>query len=49
MSAVTIVFLPLSAKLVFPIWGLIGLVVYFAYSRRRSNMRPQPGVEVTRA
>ena len=42
-------FLPLSAKLVFPIWGLIGLVVYFAYSRRRSNMRPQPGVEVTRA
>jgi APA family basic amino acid/polyamine antiporter len=46
-------FLPLSAKLVFPIWGAVGLVVYFAYSRRRSNMRPQvvasPQGEVTRA
>jgi APA family basic amino acid/polyamine antiporter len=34
-------FLPLSAKLVFPVWGAIGLVIYFAYGRRRSNMRPQ--------
>lgn len=35
-------FLPISAQLVFPIWGVIGLVVYFGYSRRRSNMRAQP-------
>jgi APA family basic amino acid/polyamine antiporter len=33
-------FLPTSAQLVFPIWGAIGLAVYFGYSRRRSNMRP---------
>ena len=28
--------LPLTAKLVLPIWGLIGLVIYFGYSRSRS-------------
>ena len=28
--------LPLTAKLVLPIWGVIGLVIYFGYSRRRS-------------
>lgn len=32
-------YLPTSAQLVFPIWGAIGLVIYFAYSRRRSHMR----------
>ena len=33
-------FLPLSAKLVFPIWGAIGLVAYYLYGRRHSQMRP---------
>jgi basic amino acid/polyamine antiporter, APA family len=33
-------FLPTSAQLVFPIWGAVGLAVYFGYSRRRSHMRP---------
>ncbi|WP_343528860.1 amino acid permease [Sphingomonas sp.] len=28
--------LPLTAKLVLPIWGAIGLVIYFLYSRKRS-------------
>ncbi|MGR6329777.1 amino acid permease [Sphingomonas sp. XXL09] len=28
--------LPLTAKLVLPIWGAIGLVIYFTYSRSRS-------------
>ncbi|AXJ95833.1 MULTISPECIES: amino acid permease [unclassified Sphingomonas] len=28
--------LPLTAKLVLPIWGAIGLVIYFGYSRSRS-------------
>ena len=28
--------LPLTAKLVLPIWGMIGLVIYFGYSRSRS-------------
>jgi len=30
--------LPLTAKLVLPIWGLIGLVIYFGYSRSRSHV-----------
>ncbi|MDR3526258.1 MAG: amino acid permease [Rhizomicrobium sp.] len=30
--------LPLTAILVLPIWGAIGLVVYFAYSRSRSHV-----------
>lgn len=33
-------FLPLSAKLVFPIWGGIGLVCYFLYGYRRSHLAP---------
>jgi APA family basic amino acid/polyamine antiporter len=33
-------FLPTSAQLVFPIWGAVGLAVYFGYSRARSHMRP---------
>jgi APA family basic amino acid/polyamine antiporter len=28
--------LPLTAKLVLPGWGLVGLVIYFLYSRRHS-------------
>jgi APA family basic amino acid/polyamine antiporter len=31
-------YLPLVAILVLPGWGLIGLVVYFAYSRGRSHV-----------
>ena len=30
--------LPLTAILVLPIWGVIGLVVYFGYSRSRSHL-----------
>jgi APA family basic amino acid/polyamine antiporter len=30
--------LPLIAILVLPVWGAIGLVVYFGYSRSRSQM-----------
>lgn len=30
--------LPLTAKLVLPGWGIIGLVIYFAYSRSRSHV-----------
>ena len=30
--------LPLTAKLVLPIWGAVGLVIYFAYSRSRSHV-----------
>jgi APA family basic amino acid/polyamine antiporter len=30
--------LPLTAILVLPIWGLIGLVIYFGYSRSRSHV-----------
>ncbi|RHW19024.1 amino acid permease [Sphingomonas gilva] len=30
--------LPLDAMLVLPIWGAIGLVIYFAYSRRKSHL-----------
>jgi len=30
--------LPLKAMLVLPIWGALGLVVYFAYSRRHSHV-----------
>ena len=32
--------LPLTAILVLPGWGLVGLVIYFAYSRSRSHARP---------
>src|SRR3546814_20553524 len=32
--------LPLEAKLVLPVWGGIGLVVYFLYGSRRSNIAP---------
>jgi len=35
-------FLPTSAQWVFPIWGAVGLSIYFAYGRRRSHMRPLP-------
>jgi APA family basic amino acid/polyamine antiporter len=31
-------YLPLVAILVLPGWGLVGLIVYFAYSRRRSHV-----------
>lgn len=30
--------LPIEAMLVLPIWGMIGLVIYFAYSRRKSHV-----------
>ncbi|MDR2857721.1 MAG: amino acid permease [Novosphingobium sp.] len=30
--------LPLTAKLVLPVWGVVGLVVYFGYSRNRSHV-----------
>ena len=30
--------LPMTAILVLPIWGAIGLVIYFGYSRRRSHV-----------
>jgi APA family basic amino acid/polyamine antiporter len=30
--------LPLTAKLVFPGWGLLGLIIYFSYSRSRSHV-----------
>lgn len=36
---VLFVFLPTSAKLVFPIWGTIGLLAYDAYGRENSHMR----------
>ena len=39
-------YLPTAAKLVFPVWGAIGLAVYFAYSRRRSHMREGGGAIV---
>ena len=32
--------LPMEAKLVLPIWGGIGLAIYFLYSRRRSHLAP---------
>ena len=31
--------LPIQAKLLFIVWGAIGLVVYFAYGFRQSNVR----------
>lgn len=37
---VLFLFLPVQAKLVFPIWAGIGLVVYFLYGYRRSHMAP---------
>ena len=30
--------LPIAAKLVLPIWGGLGLLVYFLYSRKRSHV-----------
>jgi basic amino acid/polyamine antiporter, APA family len=30
--------LPMQAMLFLPIWGIIGLVIYFAYSRNRSHL-----------
>jgi len=30
--------LPMAAMLVLPIWGAIGLVIYFLYSRRNSHL-----------
>jgi basic amino acid/polyamine antiporter, APA family len=30
--------LPLTAILVLPVWGIIGLLVYFLYSRSRSHV-----------
>ncbi len=30
--------LPIDAKLVLPIWGVIGLVIYFLYGYRRSHV-----------
>ncbi|HSX55369.1 MAG TPA: amino acid permease [Sphingomonas sp.] len=30
--------LPLDAMLVLPVWGIIGLVIYYAYSRSRSHL-----------
>ena len=36
---VLFLYLPLSAQLVFPAWGSIGLVVYLLYGRRRSPLR----------
>jgi APA family basic amino acid/polyamine antiporter len=33
-------FLPTTAKLVFPIWGGIGLIFYFLYGYRKSYMKP---------
>ncbi len=32
--------LPMEAKLVLPIWGGLGLLVYFFYSRRNSHLSP---------
>ncbi|MFM8442020.1 MAG: amino acid permease [Methylococcus sp.] len=32
------IFLPTEAKLVFPVWGIIGLVFYFLYGYRKSHM-----------
>ncbi len=31
-------FLPLDAKLVLPIWGAVGIVIYFAYGYRKSHV-----------
>ncbi len=33
-------FLPPAAQLVFPMWGALGLLVYFGYGRRRSLLNP---------
>ncbi len=33
-------YLPTTAKLVFPIWGGIGLIFYYLYGYRKSYMRP---------
>ena len=33
-----IVILPLIAMLVLPVWGAIGLLIYFGYSRSRSHV-----------
>jgi APA family basic amino acid/polyamine antiporter len=30
--------LPTEAMLVLPIWGAVGMVVYFTYSRKRSHL-----------
>ena len=30
--------LPVEAILVLPVWGIIGAIIYFAYSRQRSNL-----------
>ena len=35
---VLFLFLPPDAKLVFPIWGSIGLVFYFLYGYRKSHV-----------
>ncbi len=37
-SVVLYLSLPLTAKLVLPGWGAIGLVIYFFYSRSRSHV-----------
>lgn len=36
---VLFLYLPLSAQLVFPAWGTVGLIVYLSYGRRRSPLR----------
>jgi basic amino acid/polyamine antiporter, APA family len=33
--------LPFDAKMVLPLWGSLGLVIYFAYSRSRSHLAPR--------
>jgi APA family basic amino acid/polyamine antiporter len=36
--AVLFAFLPTDAKLVFPLWGTIGLVFYYLYGYRKSHL-----------
>jgi APA family basic amino acid/polyamine antiporter len=36
--AVLFAFLPTDAKLVFPVWGTIGLVFYYLYGYRKSHL-----------
>jgi APA family basic amino acid/polyamine antiporter len=36
-------FLPTAAKLVFPAWGALGLLAYYGYGRRRSQLAPPSG------